>query len=109
MKETFDNNKCRLSVIIPKLPQLCVVNGAAKYGLKRFVFNKTYGIKCNKMITDIDTNKFHQGFIQCKSYYNTVIIQFFSHQFHFGQSQCHIFQFQIMVKSYAKYLLCFIM
>ena len=79
MKNEFDinndNNKYKINVITPEFPQLCVVDGAARYGLKPNFMKirrlaRTYGIQSNKLKTKIDPNKFPTGFIERKSYHN---------------------------------------
>eukprot|EP01084_Bolivina_argentea_P280030 478817_1 len=58
-----------IPVIIPELPQLCVVDGAARYGLRpKFMkirrLSKTYGIKADKIRSNIkDENIFPNGYI----------------------------------------------
>ena len=59
----------KLKVVIPELPQLCVVDGAARYALKpNFMkirrLSKTYGIKVDKLRTAVDESKFPDGYIE---------------------------------------------
>lgn len=66
-----------ITVVIPELPQLCVVDGAARYGLKpRFVkirrLAHTYGIKVNKLTNAVDESKFPKGFIKEHVYMDKV-------------------------------------
>eukprot|EP01083_Nonionella_stella_P171500 585993_1 len=68
MKNEFGKYK-HLSVIIPELPGLCVVDGASRYGLgKHFVkvrrLPKTYGIRVSKPKEDLDLKKFPSGFVR---------------------------------------------
>eukprot|EP01083_Nonionella_stella_P119506 357292_1 len=72
MDETFGKT---LSVVIPSLPQLCVVDGACRYGLKPDFMKirrlcKTYGIQSNKLKSKVNVKLFPKGFIERKTYHN---------------------------------------
>lgn len=74
-QERIKNKFKAIDVVIPGLPQLCVVDGAARYGLHpRFMkirrLSNTYGIKANRERQKINENTVPHGFLEENSFIN---------------------------------------
>merc|ERR1712228_358373 len=74
MKTEFESYK-NLSIEMPELPGLCVVDGSARYGLDAsFVkirrLAKTYGIEVATPKKDLNLKKFPSGFVKKNTEYN---------------------------------------
>ena len=74
----------RIQIIIPQLPQLCVVDGAARYGLRPNFMKvrrlaKSYGIQTNKSLASLKNylHLFPMGYIQQNTYFDQELKQVF--------------------------------
>ena len=74
----------RIQIVIPQLPQLCVVDGAARCGLRPNFMKvrrlaKSYGIQTNKSLASLKNylHLFPMGYIEENTYYDRELKQVF--------------------------------
>ena len=77
MKNVFHTTPYSIKVVVPELPQLCVVDGAARYGItpnfmKVRKLSLTYGISAARSLEFLNEADFPKGYIEKHSSHSNV-------------------------------------